>query len=529
MIQGCSVNSALGRWVLLATLLASGTSFLMGTAVIVALPVIQSSLNASINDLQWVINAQLLSLASLLMIGGSLGDCYGRKRIFITGMSLFASGAILSALSSSINLLVTFQALQGAGAALMIPQSLAIINACFDENQRGQAIGLWAGLSGGVASLGPWVGGWLVENFSWQAIFFLPVPIIVLTIIITAIYVPESRNASIRHLDWRGTILIILGLFGIAYGLISGPAAGWNNPFVISGLTGGSIAVFLFVFTEKRQPQPLVPASLLKNRLVLGANAVTLLIYFALNGVFFFLVLNLQQVQELSPTIAGFALLPLIVIITFLAGPAGALADRIGTRFQMIIGPIILAIGMATLAIGGSEANYFRHFLPGLILIGVGMALLIAPLTKLALSVEAQFSGSASGFNNAVSRMAALLAVAVLGAVVISAFTAHLNDTISASSLAPEEQAQILAQSNNLGNIIIPGTFDESSRQLAERAVKESFIYGFRWAMLVGAGLALAGALVSIVTLRGSPPGGRSVSVGTVHGICGGVADKNPQ
>ncbi len=250
MIQQCSVSSATGRWILLATLLASGTAFLMGTAVIVALPAIQSYFGTSITGIQWVINAHLLSLAALLLIGGSLGDRFGRKRIFIAGIALFATGAILSGFAKTIGLLIAFQSLQGIGSALMIPQSLAIINTCFPENQRGQAIGLWAGLSGGIAALGPWLGGWMVETFSWQAVFFMIVPLSIAALIVTSIFVPENRSPGTRKLDWLGTLFILLGLGGLAYGLISGPVAGWNTPLVLIGLIGGPIAIILFIVAE---------------------------------------------------------------------------------------------------------------------------------------------------------------------------------------------------------------------------------------------------------------------------------------
>jgi EmrB/QacA subfamily drug resistance transporter len=414
-------------------------------------------------------------------------------------------------------MLVAFQALQGVGSALMVPQSLAIINACFAENERGQAIGLWAGLSGGIAALGPWLGGWLVETFSWQAVFFMTVPISFVALVIAVLFVPESRNPGARKLDWWGTLLILLGLLGIAYGLISGPVAGWTTPLVLVGLIGGPIAIIFFVIVELRQSHPLVPLHIFKRVLVAGANTVTLFLYFALNGVIFFSVLNLQQVQGYSPARAGLGLLPPIVLITFFAGPAGSLADRIGPRLQMIMGPIIVAAGMALLTTGGVDASYFRHFLPGMVLFGIGMALVIAPLTKSALAVEPEFSGAASGVNNAISRIAALMAVAVLGAVVISAFTAHLNSTLDASSLTREERVQILSQSDKLGGISIPDSFDESARQSATNAVRESFIFGFRWAMWVSAALALIGAFVSYIRIRETsmktappvqPPGG---------------------
>jgi EmrB/QacA subfamily drug resistance transporter len=514
MIGGCTLRSRTGRWILLATLLASSTAFLMGTAVSVALPTIQSHFNTGITGIQWVVNAQLLALASFLLIGGSLGDHLGRKRVFIAGMFIFAAGALLSGLAAdTIGLLIAFQAVQGIGAALMIPQSLAIINACFVENERGQAIGLWAGLSGGIAALGPWLGGWVVETFGWQAVFLMAVPLLSAALIVTLFSVPENRDPAARKLDWPGTVLVFLGLLGIAYGLIAGPVSGWSARLVLIGLAGGTAALLLFVVVELRTAEPLVPLRMLRNPLVAGANTVTLFLYFALNGVIFFLVLRLQQVQGFSPATAGLALLPPIVIITFLAAPAGALADRIGPRPQMILGPTIVAAGMSLLAVGGPDSGYLTHFLPGLVLFGLGMALAIAPLTKSALAVEPQLSGAASGFNNSVSRIAALLAIAALGAIVISTFSARLNDTLSSSGLSEEGQEQILVQSDKLGAIDIPDDFGRTSEELAARAIRESFAYGFRWAMVVCAVLALCGAFVSFFSIHG-PPRSRSPGPG---------------
>lgn len=503
MAEPCSIKSTTGRWILVATLLATGTGFLMGTAVAVALPAIQSYFDVGITGIQWVINAQLLCLAALLLLGGALGDRYGRKRVFMLGMSVFAAGALLSwTAATTIGLLIFFQVIIGIGAALMIPQSLAIINICFVESERGQAIGLWAGLSGGIAALGPWVGGWVTENYGWQAIFLIPVILLVSTLIVTNKVVPESKNPEAQRLDWRGTLLILLGLFGIAYGLISGPATGWSSPLILISLIGGTTAIVSFFFVERRQAEPLVPLQIFREPLVLGANIVTFFVYFALNGIIIFLTLNMQQVQGLSPSAAGLALLPPIVIITFLSGPAGKLADRIGPRLQMILGPALVATGTTLFATTGVNADYFRHFLPGLILIGTGMALVIAPLTKSALHVKPEFSGVASGFNNTISRIAAMMAVVILGVIMLSVFTAQLGTAVADSALNPEQQAQILNQSDKLGGIVIPDTFDQAAYGAARNAISGSFVSAFRWAMGVSAALALIGAIVSARTIR---------------------------
>ena len=511
MVQRCTLGSSTGRWVLLAALLASSVAFLMGTAVSVALPSIQAYFASEVAGIQWVVNSQLLSLASLLLVGGALGDHYGRKRVLAFGILVFATGAVLSALAArSISLLIGFQALQGVGAALMVPQSLAIIGACYVEEERGRAIGLWAGLSGGIAALGPWLGGWVVETFSWQAVFLMPLPLLAGSLFALR-FVPANRDPNPRKLDWYGAALIFLALLGLAYGLISGPSAGWSTGYVLAGLAGGAGALIFFVLLQLRGTKPLVPPRMLRNRLVAGANIVTLFLYFALNGLIFFLVLRLQQIQDYSPAEAGLAMLPPIILITFLAGPAGALADRIGPRLQMMVGPATAAAGLGSLAVAGAEASYLKFFLPGLTLFGIGMALSIAPITKSALSVESGLSGAASGFNNSVSRIAALLAVAILGAVVLATFSTRLAQELSSSGLDEAKQLEILDEADKLGGIIVPDDFNGDERAVAERAISNSFVYGFRWAMGVCALLAGAGTVVSFLLIRKTtraPPNG---------------------
>jgi len=502
---GCTLNSTGGRWILFATILASASAFLAGGAVPVALPAIQANFGTTLNGLQWVVNANLLSLSALILIGGAMGDHFGRKRIFILGMAIFGASSFFSGLSPSLGMLLGLQALQGAGAALMIPQSLAIINDCFIEAERGRAIGLWAGISGGIAALGPLAGGWIVDQFSWNAVFFLVVPLSTASVIITLLFVPVTRSEKGLRLDWPGAILILVGLSGLVYGLMTAPGMGWKSPVIVASLSVGICTTVFFIFFEMRQRQPLVFLDIFKNPLVTGANIVTLLVYFGLNGVIFFAVLNLQQVQNYSPTEAGLALLPPIILITFLTWPAGAIADKIGPRLQMIIGPIIVSAGMALLLTGGTKSNYWLHFLPGLSIFGVGMATIIPPLTKCALSVEPKFSGSASGINNGMARIAGLLAVAILGAAVITTFRSHLGITLLNSSLSNQQQQLILLQADKLGGITIPNTFSEAIRNETIDIIRSAFISGYRLAIAICAILALGGALASLALIHNEP------------------------
>ena len=491
-----------GRFILLATLLASGVAFLMGTAVVVALPTVQSYFVADVAGIQWVVSAQLIALTSFLLVGGAIGDRYGRKRALIVGILVFAGSSALSAAAQSIGQLIAFQAVQGAGAALMIPQSLAIINASFREEHRGKVIGLWASLSGGVAALGPWAGGWLVDTFSWRAVFILPVPILLAAAAVAVRHVPETRRFSNYPLDWKGTAVVLLALLALAYALVMGPERQWTNPSIVGALLVAPLLLALFAFIERREENPLVPADIVSNMLVMTANTVTLLLYFVLNGVIFYLTLNLQQVQGYSASRAGLALLPPVIIITVFAGPAGALADKLGPRTQMIWGPATVGLGAILLAFAGERADYIRDVLPGLFLLGVGMALTIAPLTKTALAVREELSGAASGFNNAVSRLAALLAVAVLGAVIVTSFGMHLDSELAQSPLSRDERAVLLERTDRLADIRIPEDFGTEARAYAEDAIEESFVAAFRNSMLLSGGLALLSAVVSFVFIR---------------------------
>ncbi len=449
-----------------------------------------------------MVNAQLLTLTALLLFGGALGDRVGRKRVFIAGAALFSLASVFSGLAPTIGALVAFQAVLGVGSALMIPQSLAIINACFAENERGRAIGLWAGLSGALGAVGPLLVGWLIQSFSWRAVFFVAVPVSAAAIITSVFFVPESKSPVSRKLDWPGTMLIFAGLLGVAYGLITGPLGGWTQYSVLAAITGGGLAVMAFVFFELHQVEPVVPPQIFRNPLVAAANAVTLLLYFGLNGMIFLIPLNLQQIQGYPPTAAGFALLLPVALIAFGSGTAGALADRIGPRLQMILGPAVVASGAILLGLTSGAARNLGGLMAGLALVGMGMALVIAPLTKSALGVESQYSGIASGVNNAVARFAALLAVAVIGAVMFSAFVARLHGLVASSTLSPEQQIQILDQASRLGGIVIPDGFGEVARSVARHAITEAFAYGFRWVMGLCTVTAAAAAIVSALSIR---------------------------
>ncbi len=497
-----TTKSLAGKLILFATILASGMAFLDGSVVGIAIPAIQSSLHADITGIQWVVNGYALMLCALILISGALGDRFGRKKIFTYGIGLFILSSFLCSISHSIVQLALFRALQGIGGALMVPGSLSIINTSFKESTRGKVIGLWSGFAGGIAALGPFVGGYFVQTFGWPSIFYMNIPLGLLALFLTIRFVPESKNDNSTKIDVVGAVLIFLSLLGIAYGLISEPDLGWSNPLILGSVVGGIVAFILFVIAEKRAKEPLVPFEMLRSSLVTGANLATFFLYFALSGVIFFLVLNFQQIQHYSPIAAGLGLLPTILLITFLSGPGGTLADKIGPRIPMIVGSLIVGVGMTLLVLPGKNANYFLQYLPGLILFGVGMSLVIAPLTKSALAVEKNYSGAASGLNNAVARIAGLLAVAVLGAVIIFLFEGQLQKNIGTSKMGSDAQQQIMSQQTKLGGIEMPASFDTQSKEIAKNAVEDSFIYGFRWVMAINALFAFLSAGISFVMIR---------------------------
>lgn len=490
-----------GKLILIATIIASGMGFLDGSVVNIAIPSIQKNFSANISEIQWVVNSYLLMLSALILISGSLGDKFGVKRIFSIGIIVFTVFSFLCGLSTTVGELILFRALQGIGAAMMVPGSLSILSTMFDNKEHGKVIGYWSGFSGGIAALGPLLGGYLVQIFGWPSIFFINVPLGILALLITFKYIPHTKFNENYKIDFLGTILIFFSLLLFSYGLIQQPTYGWSQA-VISSLTFGVMLFVIFVFWQFKFKNPLIPLTIFKNQLVSGANLATLFLYGALSAVLFFVVLNLQQIQHLSPLFAGLGLLPTVLLITFLSGPSGTLADKIGPRLPMIIGPFIVGIGMGSFALAGSNANYFISFLPGLTLFGLGMALVIAPLTKSALSVDPKYSGSASGINNAVARVAGLLTVALLGAIVAGIFSSNMVPQIYSSNLTNDQKEIMISRKDQLAGISIPANFDDSSKIVAQKIIDDSFIKGFKVAMLICAFFAFISSFVSFLTIK---------------------------
>jgi EmrB/QacA subfamily drug resistance transporter len=502
----CTATSK--RWVLIAAIIGSSMAFIDGTVVNVALPAIQRDLHASVFEAQWVVESYALFLAALLLVGGSLGDRFGRRKVFAIGVAIFGLASLACALSRDVQQLIAARAVQGIGAALLVPGSLALISATFAQSERGRAIGTWSGASGITAALGPVLGGYLVDHFSWAWAFLINVPFALAVVVITWRHVPESRNPQAPPaLDVRGALLVTLGLGGVVYAFIEAPAQHWNAPPVLVALIGGVAALVGFVATEWRHAAPMLPLALFRNRNFSGANLLTLWLYAALGGGLFFLPLNLIQVQGYSATAAGAALLPFILIMFVLSGWAGRLVDQVGPRRPLIIGPLIAAAGFAAFVLPTSGGSYWSSFLPAIVVLGLGMSVTVAPLTTTVMNaVGAEAAGTASGVNNAVSRVAALLAVAVFGGVMAWAFRGSLDAALQAAPLPADLVAQVQAQRSRLAAIELPSGIDPTQAATIHRAVSDAFVAGFRWVMAISAALAVASSLAAALLISGRAP-----------------------
>lgn len=459
---GLRMGTTAGRWVLFTTVLGSGLVLIDGTVVNVALESIGSEFGAEFTALQWTVNAYTLTLAALILLGGSLGDRFGRRRVFLVGVVWFALASLLCGLAPDVGTLIAARALQGVGGALLTPGSLALISASFHGPDRAAAVGAWSGLGGIAGAIGPFLGGWLVE-WSWRAVFLINLPLAALIVVVALKHVPESRDPeSAPGLDVSGTVLAVLALGALTYSL-TGLGESGPTPVLVTGLVVGVLALVAFVVVERRSKHPLVPPALFANRTFSAANAVTLLIYGALGVVFLLLVLQLQTVAGFTPLAAGTSLLPVTAVMLLFSARAGALAGRIGPRLPLTVGPLVSACGLLLMLRIGADATWLFDVLPAVLVFGAGLALTVAPLTATVLDAAPdRYAGAASGVNNAVARAAGLLSVALIpGLAGISG--ADYTD---------------------------PGAFDA----------------GFRTAMTIGAGLLVLASVTAFALVRRSAP-----------------------
>src|SRR5882672_435442 len=490
--------SSANRWVLTATILASSMTFIDATVVNVALPALQADLHATITDVQWVIEAYALLLGSLILVGGSMGDQFGRKRVFLFGVVFFTAASILCGIAASARVLIAGRALQGVGAAFLVPGSLAIISATFDDAGRGRAIGTWSGFSAITTAIGPVSGGWLVEHASWRAVFFLNAPLAIVVLALSFRFMDESRDPTrTGRIDWSGAALAVFGLGGIVFGLLEWPPLGARHPLVLAALAIGTVSLVWLVNVERRAPNPMLPLTLFRSRTFTLANALTLLLYAALGVIMFLMPMNLIQVQHYTATAAGAALLPFPLIMFALSRWSGSLVARIGSRLPLTVGPTIAAVGLALYARPGIGGSYWTTFFPAVVVMGFGMAITVAPLTTTVMgATDPRHAGAASGVNNAVSRVAGLLAIAVFGAALSWTFDARVRPRLDHLALLPSAREGTDRELHKFAGADlaqVPGLTGVEEREIRE-IIDQGFVFAFRLVMIGAAGLAVAAA-----------------------------------
>jgi EmrB/QacA subfamily drug resistance transporter len=502
-IAPCSKSAA--PWVLAATILGSSLAFIDSSVVNLALPALQAELGATVIEAQWVVEAYALVLAALILLGGSLGDIYGRRRIYGAGVVLFAAASIWCGLAPDTGQLTLARAVQGIGAALLVPGSLAIISASFPLKERGRAIGTWSGFTSLAAAGGPVLGGFLIAHGSWRWAFFINIPFALVVLALTFLRVPESRDTDrIPRLDWLGAVMVTAGLGGVTYALLESSNRGWRDVSVKAAMISGIAALAAFVIVEARTTVALVPLSFFRSRNFTAANLLTLLLYGGLNGLFFFFPLNLIQVQGYSATSAGASMLPFVFLMFLLSRWSGGLVDRYGAKRPLVFGPVVVAIGFVLFALPSVGGHYWTTFFPAVVVLGFGMAISVAPLTTTVMnSVPQEHAGVASGINNAISRLAAVLSVAIMGVIILATFNQHLLSRLSSLGLEPGTQEQIESQRTRLAAIKIPDTIQAPLEAEIRQSIKESFVSGFRLVMLVASVLAvLSAAIVGLMIER---------------------------
>ena len=498
--------TAVQKWTLLSTILASSLVFIDSTALNVALPALQKDLGISGTELLWVINGYALFLSALLLVGGSLGDLYGRNKVFLIGLGIFSISSLICGMAQNPLQLIVARGFQGIGGALLTPGSLSILSAQFGPESRGKAIGLWSTFSALTGVFGPILGGWLAGMGLWRVIFFLNVPLSVIVFISMMAKVPESKNPHAEKLDVWGVLLVTLGLAGITYGFIESPKHGFGNFLILGSLLVGGFALIGFVILQGQSKHPLMPLNLFRSSTFSGGNLLTLFVYAALMGALFFLPLNLIQIQGYSEVSAGLAMLPIIICIAGLSPLMGKWVDKRGVRLPLVIGPLITSAGFFIFAYNGITSgvgDYWQTFFLSFLLIGIGMGLTVAPLTTAVMgSVSEDYSGIASGINNTVARAAGVLAVALLGALVLFSFTASIEVELDAMDISDAMKNEIMLESSKFAAAEVPVGLPEENKLAVEQLLKDSFIVAFNKVVYVASMLTFLGSIMAMIFIK---------------------------
>ncbi|UOE46631.1 MFS transporter [Mucilaginibacter sp. SMC90] len=504
-----SLGSPAGKWIMGSAILASAMAFIDGTALNVVLPALQQSLGAKGADLFWILNAYLLMLASLILVGGSLGDKLGRKKIFMIGIFIFITGSALCGLSPGVLYLIIFRIVQGIGGALMIPGSLSLISSSIDAKERGKAIGTWSAITTVVTMGGPVLGGALADAGLWRYIFFINVPIGVIALVILWRGVAESKDdRTDQTLDLPGAVSIAFGLALLTFGFLRMPATGFNNWQVYGSLSLGLLLLIVFIYIESTSKHAMMPLSLFNNKTFSGINLLTFFLYAGLGGGMLFMSLNMVQVQGYSQLQSGLTFLPFTVLMISIARYAGAVADKKGPRLLLIIGPALAGAGLLMLSFikqTAGPSDYWTSFFPGVLVFGLGMSLTVAPLTATVMgSVSDHFSGTASGINNAMTRISNVFANAIFGALAVLFFSGAMQGELKKLSLNEKEKKAAMEQSANLGNAKVPAGIEGANKEAVEIAFHNGFIAAYSNIMRICAGLGFLGALMSVIFIRNS-------------------------
>ena len=489
-------------WVVVAAVLGSAMTFIDGSAVNVALPVIQRELGANAAQMQWVVEGYLLFLSALILLGGSLGDLYGRRRLFALGIAIFAAASVGCAFAPDVHVLIAARCMQGIGAAIAMPESLALISATFHGEARGRAIGTWSGFASITGAAGPVVGGWLAQHASWRYVFVINIPLAIAVLAITWRCVPESRDANMpQRLDVAGAVLATLGLGAFTFGLIRSQG-GAPGVLGFATLAAGVALLAAFLAVERRSHAPMMPLDVFRSRVFSAANAYTFFLYAALGGSLYFLPFVLVDVQHYTPTAAGASMLPFIVLMFVLSRWSGGLVARIGARLPLVAGALLAGAGFGAFALPGIGGSYWTTYFPAALLLGMGGALFVAPLTTIVFdAVDTEKSGVASGVNNAVARTSGLIAVAALGIVLAGVFNGAFDARIARHHLSAQTAGIAHNDRARLYAGTVPDDVPQADRAAVDGAVREAYLAGFRAVMIASAVACALAALIALVMI----------------------------